>query len=62
MIKITNEIDGKLYELIPGTFACEGCDFYENNPDCISENEFDGHIICLMLGGIWKKVQNEKTN
>lgn len=59
-IHITMNIDGKLYELVPTTFDCEGCAFYEEtNPDCISENEFDGHSVCLMLGGIWKEVESE---
>ena len=58
MIKITNEVNGKKYELVPTTFACEGCDLYEDtNQECMSENEFDGHSVCLMLGGMWKEVK-----
>ena len=66
MIKITNEIDGKLYELVPekeGMNRCEGCAF-DFDPDIdkvcpLKDDFFNGCCVCTELRGIWKEVKDE---
>lgn len=67
MIKITNEIEGKKYELVPEKEMkpCEGCAFTTRNGDglCLLKDDcFNGYCVCGELRGIWKEVQNEKAN
>jgi hypothetical protein len=67
MIKITNEINGKLYELVPENEMnpCEGCAFDKNSDIVCSLKDdcFNGCCVCGELHGIWKEVKdNEKTN
>lgn len=65
MIRITNEINGKKYELVPETEICKGCCFdtdYRNTHsiDCaIEEDGFNGTCVCHTLRGIWKEVKDE---
>lgn len=60
MIRITNEINGKLYKLVPGTENCEGCCFDTNNIDCLLvEDGFNGRCVCNALNGIRKEVCDE---
>lgn len=62
MIKITNEIDGKLYELVQKKCDCDGCAF-NGEFQCLLPKEhsyYNGYLICGK--GIWKEVKNEKTN
>lgn len=62
MIRITNEINGKKYELVPEKENCEGCCFDTNinNLDClIEEDGFNGRCVCNTLNGIWKEVRDE---
>ena len=60
MIRITNEIKGKLYELVPEKENCENCCFDTNNLEClIVEDEFNGRCVCNALNGIWKEVRDE---
>lgn len=64
MIKITNEIDGLLYELTPETYICEGCDLKKKchgaSPEMVY-SVFNGCTVCGKLHGIWKEVKDEKT-
>ena len=61
MVKITNEIDGKKYELVPEICICKGCDLEykcnENHPDMVN-NIFNRCSVCGKLHGIWKEVHN----
>lgn len=59
MIKITNEIDGKLYELkrYCGDSPCESCDLRE----ACEENGntlWEGFGVCDALPGVWKEVRD----
>lgn len=59
MIKITNEIDGKLYELerYYGDSPCVSCDLRE----CCGEDRnmlWEGFGVCGALPGIWKEVKD----
>lgn len=60
MIKITNEIDGVLYELVPEKEMnpCEGCAFDVNSDIVCSLKDdcFNGCCVCSVLRGIWKEV------
>lgn len=64
MIKITNKIDGKLYELVPKEpHDCNECAF-NGEYDCTIPKEHRyhyGHLACLRYCGIWKEVKDEKT-
>lgn len=66
MIKITNEVNGKLYELVPEKnwrIPCKGCAFTTNNGDGIcllKDDSFHGCSVCSMLRCIWKEVKDEK--
>ena len=65
MIKITNEIEGKLYELVDGRFCgCDGCSFLNKDNDCLltkEQSEFCSTHVCAQLGGIWKEVKDGKA-
>jgi hypothetical protein len=71
MIKITNEINGKLYELAPAVHGCMGCAFdikrKDGLGDCKLTKEYSKHafyqgkIVCSRIYGIWKEVQDVKT-
>ena len=70
MIKITNEIDGKKYELVPRIGGvrepCRGCAHYNGwtgqrktcgfTPYWV---EFNDEMVCKKLRGIWKEVRDE---
>jgi hypothetical protein len=54
MIKITNEIDGKKYELVKSEDGCKQCDFRKfcvATPRCI-----DACDVCGALYGHFEKV------
>lgn len=58
MIKITNEIDGKLYELVQKKCDCDECAF-NGDPECLLPKEHsyhNGYLICCQ--GIWKEVRD----
>lgn len=55
MIKITNEVDGKKYELVKSDAGCEQCDFQES---CSAAPCWYGMCLCLILEGIWKEVRD----
>lgn len=57
MIKITNEINGKLYELIESDNGCEGCSLRKCCEHWTDAPEWCGCTLCLKLGGIWKEVK-----
>jgi hypothetical protein len=66
MIKITNEVGGKLYQLVPEkewNKPCEGCAFDKNSDIVCSLKDdcFNGCCVCSKLRGIWKEVQDVKT-
>lgn len=68
MIKITNEINGKKYELVPRTFGCFGCVFDRRQADSFSGCKlnaehayFQGRPICEELHGIWKEARDEAS-
>lgn len=61
MIRITNEIDGKLYELVPEVYICEGCDLKYECTELV-HSVFNGCAVCGKLHGIWKEVKDEKNN
>ena len=60
IIRITNEIDGKKYELVKETHLCDGCAFLEegNLSGCENYFEFNSRAICAKLHGIWKEVRD----
>lgn len=62
MLRISNEIDGKLYDLVPEIYVCEGCDLmdkcYGAYPEKIN-SIFNGCSVCDTLRGIWKEVCDE---
>jgi hypothetical protein len=61
MIRITNELDGKKYELVPEIYICGGCDIKNkcdaNHPER-EDNIFNGFLVCEKLNGIWKEVRD----
>ena len=64
MIKIINEVDGKMYELAPAVNQCMGCAFELEQKnylgDCKLINEhalYQGKIVCNRMRGIWKEVK-----
>lgn len=65
MIKITNEVNGKVYELVPEKemTPCEGCAFDKKSDivcfPALKEGAFNGCCICTELHGIWKEVKDE---
>lgn len=62
MIKITNEIDGKKYELMPETDICEGCDLRKKCDEIrpqVAHSVFNRCCVCAKLYGIWKEVKDE---
>lgn len=71
MIKITNEINGKLYELVPAIKKCMGCAFDIEQKDYLSDCKltkgyskhafYQGKIVCSRMDGIWKEIKNEKA-
>ena len=64
MMRITNEIGGKLYELIPDVSVegvCEGCAFRVGDGECNMEQihrDWCKSCVCAKLHGIWKEVKN----
>lgn len=63
MIKITNEIGGKKYELVGESYLCSGCSFLDKRTGCILPNNqrrFGGIGVCGKLGGVWKEVKDGK--
>ena len=62
MIKITNEINGKLYELeiCYGDSPCESCDLRESCGE-MANNQWEGIDICDALPGVWKEVRDGET-
>jgi hypothetical protein len=59
-VKITCVINGKLYELVPDTYICEGCDLKNKCHDTSIEmtpGVFNRHTLCGKLHGIWKEVK-----
>lgn len=64
MLRVTTEVDGKKYELVPDKYICSGCDLNINKA-CIVVGEkrslgfFNGQSVCGKLGGIWKEIKDE---
>lgn len=61
MIKITNEVDGKKYELVPATTDghCNECAMKGRSIDeCRTFSLLWGYGICVKLNGIWKEVRD----
>lgn len=61
MIKITNEISGKKYELVPRTQHCKGCAFHQGGECKLKDRYFYFNYlsICTTLSGIWKEMRDE---
>ena len=64
MIKIINEVDGKMYKLTPAVNRCMGCAFDTEQKDylgdCKLTNEhsnYQGKVVCIRMKGIWKEVK-----
>lgn len=58
MIKITNEINGKKYELVNGYGSCNRCVF-DTRFGCRVEMEhrvFNRRLVCAELQGVWKEA------
>lgn len=62
MIRITNEINGKKYELerYYGDLPCESCDLQETCGEK-ANNQWEGIGVCDALPGIWKEVRDGET-
>lgn len=68
MIRITNEIDGKKYELVPATKSCMGCAFEKKQKDYLDNCKltkkhskhtlYQGNVVCIRMNGIWKEVRD----
>lgn len=61
MIRITNEVDGKKYELVEAEIggSCEGCVMNGKSvKECRTFSLFHGYGICARLNGIWKEVRD----
>lgn len=65
MVKITNEVNGKKYDLAPETDGCKGCDLRkkcdEISPQAV-HSVFNGCCVCAKLHGIWKEAGDDKNN
>lgn len=60
MIKITNEIDDRKYELLTDRSDCDKCAFYNGGCNCTNEqSNFNDYVLCIILNGIWKEVKDE---
>jgi hypothetical protein len=66
MVKITTEVDGKVYMLVPQIKpkSCEGCDFREvGTTTCrmfAKDCSFNDKVVCgRTLCGIWNEVRDE---
>jgi hypothetical protein len=61
MVKITTEVNGKKYELVPRG-ACANCDLHGIKTTICqihpTDNSFNGQIVCAVLHGIWKEVRD----
>lgn len=61
MIKITNYLDGKKYELVPtmNDGSCDGCAM-KGKPtvECRTQTSLWGRCVCVRLNGIWKEVKD----
>ena len=70
MIKITNKIDGKLYELVPAVCKCRGCAFHIERKDYLNNCGltkyghalYHGKNVCTRMDGIWKEVVSDENN
>ena len=61
MIKITNEVDGVKYELVPSCGCCGGCAFNSSFGCTLEEDDckyFNYRQVCKILLSIWKKVSD----
>jgi hypothetical protein len=60
MIRITNEVNGKLYELerYYGDCPCESCDLQEGCAENV-QTDWCGRGVCDVLPGVWREVRNE---
>jgi hypothetical protein len=61
VIKITNEVDGKKYELVKAEVggSCDGCVMKGKPHDkCRAFSLLWGYGICVRLNGIWKEVRD----
>ena len=63
MIKITNEINGKKYELerYHGDYPCESCDLRKACGED-ADTQWGGRGVCDALPGVWKEVRDGKTS
>jgi hypothetical protein len=57
MVRITTEIDGKLYEFKRHyrDCPCESCDLQEICGEMV-DNQWEGLGVCDALPGVWKEV------
>lgn len=70
MVRVTTEVDGKKYELVPeiDNCNCAGCAFYQLPMiRCLLERRyrykcFKGIKVCEKLHGIWKEIKNEDND
>ena len=60
MIKITTEVNGKLYELVPRS-DCANCDLHGIKTTVCrihpKDDSFNGKLVCATLHGMWKEVK-----
>lgn len=62
MIKITNEIDGKKYELVRSRRGCKGCAFYTKTGCNIgTPPKWRCITLCFAIDGIWKEVKDGES-
>lgn len=62
MTKITTEIDGKKYELMPEHIGCVGCALFTERKiflGCSDYPKFNSRAICAKLHGVWKEIKDE---
>lgn len=64
MLTISTVIDGVTYVLVPNT-DCAKCAFYGHNEICSMKKihsglKLNGHILCHMFKGAWKKKAEVK--
>ncbi len=60
MIKITNEVDGKKYELVPSHQGCIGCDLERMCYGIATKRNviWDETKPCSRLFGVWREVRD----
>jgi hypothetical protein len=59
MIKITNEIDGKKYELVESDNGCDDCSLRKRCKHWTDAPQWGADTLCLKLDGAWREVRDE---